>query len=233
MSKSIINNTLDANELDCIRVGDFNEDAANRFQDDLFKHIEKTPRKPVIIRINSYGGEVDSLVSMLDTMDAVRSMGGEDFKIVTHCTGKAMSAGALLLGYGDVRFADPNSRIMIHQIIGGCWGSYPDMALQYAELDRVNQKLLTILKKSLKKMNRDMNIEQLLSRDLYLSPEEAKNVGFIDHIGAPIIKEQILYGLYLFNNPEALNQEMTKEGVIKNEPTRKTNKRTTTKTKKS
>lgn len=198
-----------------IWVTDFSVEAAIEFQSKLFEKIEENPEKPIVINIASPGGDVDGLTMMLDMMDTVRSLGNpESFGLVTVAVGKAMSAGAILLSHGDVRVATPNSRLMLHQILGGTWGSVQDVNVEHAELNRINHNLLTILHKNCKFKGSLEDFKALIDRDTYLTPQAAKEIGVIDLIGYPKVVEFKVYDLLIANgeNPEFLTGK--KDGKI-------------------
>ncbi len=180
-------------------VNDITEEVAIKFHERMMRQFEENPYRPIIIHINSYGGEVDALFSMLDTMDAIRSMAPPEFKFITVTTGKAQSAGAALLAYGDVRLATPNSRIMIHQVIGGTYGSQPVNEVEHDEMTRMNLRLLQILKKRCKFNMTLEEFKKKLSHNLYFTPQEAKEVGIIDIIGYPKLIEQMIYEVRIVN----------------------------------
>ncbi len=182
-SLSEVNEILRKHDLDNTEfpwIGDITEEVAIRFHERLMRQFEENPYRPIIIHINSYGGEVDALFSMLDTMDSIRSMAPPEFKFITVATGKAQSAGAALLSYGDFRFATPNARIMIHQVMGGVEGQQKDVEIQAREMLRIKNQINEIMAKhtgqSLKK------IEQDTDRDNFMIPEDAKKYGLIDKI---------------------------------------------------
>lgn len=180
-------------------ITDFTEELSIRFHEEMMDQFEKEPFKPIIIHINSYGGEVDALFSMLDTMDAIRAMAPPEFKFLTVCTGKACSAGALLLSYGDYRFATPSSRIMIHQVISGTFGSQPANEAEFSESSRMNAKLLQILKRRCKLKMPLTELKEKLSHNVYLTPQQAKDFGIIDIIGYPKLVEQTVYDVRVLN----------------------------------
>lgn len=197
---------------DTVWVGEINEKASVEFHDTMMSLIDEDPFKPIIININSYGGEVDALFSMLDTMDAVRNMAPPEFKFLTVVKGKACSAGAVLLSYGDFRFSEPNARIMLHQTTSGQWGSHPANEVEFEETSRMNTKLLHIIKKQCKL---DMTVKELkakLSHNLYFTPEKAKDFGLIDIIGYPKVLESKVYDVRIVNGekPNATNRSKNK-----------------------
>lgn len=183
-------------------VSEFTEMEAKKFHEFIIAKFEENPYRPIIIPINSYGGEVTALFSMLDTMDAVRSQAPEQFKFITVAKGKAISAGAVLLSYGDYRFSDPRAQIMIHQVVGGNWGSQAANEVEFLESSRMNAQLLTILRERCKLNMSLQDFKQKLSHNLYLTPTEAKDFGLIDVIGYPQIVELTQFELRVLNGEE-------------------------------
>jgi ATP-dependent Clp protease protease subunit len=179
-------------------VTNITEDTAIAFHEKLMWLSDKDNYKPIVIQISSYGGEVDALFSMLDTMDAVRAMYPQ-LKLFTAVQGKAQSAGAVLLAYGDYRFATPNSRIMVHQVISGTYGSQPENETEFTEVTRMNEKLLKVLisRCKLKKAVKDLKKE--LAHNLYLTADKAKEYGIVDIIGSPKVIERKVYDVQIVN----------------------------------
>jgi ATP-dependent Clp protease, protease subunit len=141
----------------------------------LFLDAEST-KEDIKIYINSPGGSVTSAMAMYDTMQHVKA------DVATICLGQAASAAAVLLAAGakGKRFALPNARIMIHQVMGGVEGQQKDIEIQAKEMLRIKDQINTILAKHtgqpLKK------IEQDTDRDYFMAPDEAKKYGIIDKI---------------------------------------------------
>src|ERR1700704_32118 len=134
------------------------------------------PKKEIAIYINSPGGVVTSGLAIYDTMQFVRPA------VSTLCIGQAASMGSLLLaaGHKDMRFALPNSRIMLHQPSGGFQGQATDIMLHAQEILNLKKRLNEIYVKhtgqQLKK------IEDALERDMFLTAEGAKEFGIIDTV---------------------------------------------------
>ena len=141
----------------------------------LFLESEN-PKKEISFYINSPGGIVWSGLAMYDTMQYISS------KIMTICIGQAASAGSLLLTAGekDMRFTLPNSRIMIHQPSGGYQGQVTDIEIQTNEIIKTKKKLNVIYSKHTGKNIKE--VERVMERDKYFSPEEAIKFGLIDKI---------------------------------------------------
>lgn len=134
------------------------------------------PDKDINFYINSPGGVVTSGLAVYDTMQYIKS------DIATVCVGQAASMGALLLAAGTKgkRYSLPHSRILIHQPMGGFQGQASDIAIQAKEILRMKETLNNILV-----LNTNKDIEQIRSdtdRDFFMSGEEAKEYGIIDHV---------------------------------------------------
>ena len=141
----------------------------------LFLESEN-PKKEISFYINSPGGIVWSGLAVYDTMQYISS------KIMTICIGQAASASSLLLAAGekDMRFSLPNSRIMIHQPSGGYQGQVTDLEIQTNEIIKTKKRLNQIYAKHTGKNIRE--VELIMERDKYFSPEEAIRFGLIDKI---------------------------------------------------
>ena len=141
----------------------------------LFLEAEN-PEKDINHYINSPGGSVTAGLSIYDTMTYIKP------DISTLCIGQACSMGAVLLAGGskDKRFALPNSRIMIHQPMGGFQGQATDIEIHAKEMLKIRTKLNEILSKhceqSLEKITEDTE------RDNFMSGEEACEYGLIDKV---------------------------------------------------
>ncbi len=134
------------------------------------------PEKDIYFYINSPGGSVSSTLAIYDTMQYIRP------DVSTICIGQAASGAALLLlaGKKGKRFSLPNSRIMIHQPLGGAQGQVTDILIQSRELKRIKDKLNQIISSHTNKSVEE--VEKDTERDYYMSPEEAKEYGIIDEI---------------------------------------------------
>jgi len=141
----------------------------------LFLESEN-PKKEISFYINSPGGIVWSGLAVYDTMQYISS------KIMTICIGQAASAGSLLLAAGekDMRFSLPNSRIMIHQPSGGYQGQVTDLEIQTNEIIKTKKRLNQIYAKHTEKNIKE--VESIMERDKYFTPEEAIKFGLIDKI---------------------------------------------------
>ena len=141
----------------------------------LFLEAENSD-KDIQLYINSPGGFVTSGLAIFDTMNFIKP------DISTICIGQASSMGALLLAGGakGKRSALPNSRIMIHQPLGGAEGQASDIKIQADEIVRLRKRLNKILstctKQTMKKIERDTD------RNYFMNAEEAKKYGLIDKV---------------------------------------------------
>ena len=143
----------------------------------LFLQMED-PKKDIQLYINSPGGVVTAGMAIYDTMNFLQC----DF--VTYCIGMAASMGTVLLAGGTKgkRFALPNSRVMIHQPSGGAGGQAADIAIQAREILRWRKTLNDAIARHTGRTAEQ--IEKDSDRDYYMSAEEAKAYGIVDHVVA-------------------------------------------------
>ncbi|EAI8306925.1 ATP-dependent Clp endopeptidase proteolytic subunit ClpP [Campylobacter coli] len=141
----------------------------------LFLEAED-PQKDIYLYINSPGGVITSGFSIYDTMNYIKP------DVCTICIGQAASMGAFLLSCGTEgkRFALPNSRIMIHQPLGGARGQATDIEIQAKEILRLKTILNDILAKNTKQ--KVAKIVKDTERDFFMSAQEAKEYGMIDKV---------------------------------------------------
>jgi len=141
----------------------------------LFLESEN-PNKEISFYINSPGGVVTSGLAMYDTMQYIKP------KVSTVCIGQAASMGSFLLMAGEpgMRYSLPHSRIMIHQPSGGARGQATDIEIQAKEILRLRQMLNeAYVKHTGQKLK---VVEDAMERDNFMSAEEAKKWGLIDHV---------------------------------------------------
>ena len=134
------------------------------------------PNKDISVYINSPGGSVSSGMAIYDTMQFCKP------DISTLCIGQAASMGAVLLagGTSGKRFALPNSRVMIHQPLGGFQGQSTDIQIHAQEIQKVRDNLNSILSKH---TGNDINkISKDTDRDNFMNATEAKDYGIIDKV---------------------------------------------------
>ena len=157
-------------------IGEVNDISANAVVAQLLFLESENPDKDISLYINSPGGSVTAGMSIYDTMQFIKP------DVSTLCLSQAASMGAFLLNAGakGKRFALPNSRIMIHQPLGGFSGQASDIEIHAKEILRIKENLNSIMAKhsgqSVEKITEDTN------RDNFLSAEEAQKYGLIDKV---------------------------------------------------
>ena len=134
------------------------------------------PTKDIALYINSPGGVVTSALSIYDTMNYIKC------DVSTICLGQACSAGSFLLAAGarGKRFALTNARVMVHQPAGGAEGQASDIEIQAREILKIRERLNRIYADL---TGQDLTvIENAMERDYFMSAEEAKTFGILDHV---------------------------------------------------
>ena len=157
-------------------VGPVNDHTANLVVAQLLFLESENPDKDISLYINSPGGSVSAGMAIFDTMNFIKP------QVSTLCTGMAASMGAFLLAAGakGKRFSLPNSKVMIHQPLGGTQGQANEIEIAAREIlktrERLNQMLAEATGQPLS------SIEQDTERDYYLTAEEAKAYGLVDDV---------------------------------------------------
>jgi ATP-dependent Clp protease protease subunit len=141
----------------------------------LFLEAED-PEKDISIYINSPGGMISAGMAIYDTMKFIKN------DIITICIGQASSMGAILLAAGSKskRFSLPNSRIMIHQPLGGFQGQATDILIHAEEIKHAKENIIKILANHTGQT--EDKIKQDIERDFFMTPQEALQYGLIDRI---------------------------------------------------
>jgi ATP-dependent Clp protease protease subunit len=157
-------------------VGPVNEVTANLIVAQLLFLESENPDKDISFYINSPGGSVSAGLAIYDTMQFVKP------NVSTLCVGQAASMGAILLAAGEngKRFCLPNSRVMIHQPMGGFSGQASDFEIHAKEILFLRQRLNEILAK-----HSGQNVDTIAKdtdRDNFLSAEDAVKYGLIDKV---------------------------------------------------
>ncbi|MER3403148.1 MAG: ATP-dependent Clp endopeptidase, proteolytic subunit ClpP [Armatimonadota bacterium] len=149
---------------------------ANLIVAELLYLEKEDPDKDIDMYINSPGGVVSAGLAIYDTMQMIKP------DVATICIGQAASMGAVLLAGGapGKRYALPHARIMIHQVHAGFQGTALDIEIQAREVLRYKDILNTILHQHTKQPIE--RIEQDTARDYFMSADEAKEYGIIDHV---------------------------------------------------
>ncbi|EPW7418649.1 ATP-dependent Clp endopeptidase proteolytic subunit ClpP [Campylobacter upsaliensis] len=156
--------------------GEINDDVASSIVAQLLFLEAEDPQKDIYLYINSPGGVITSGFSIYDTMNYIKP------DVCTICIGQAASMGAFLLSCGakEKRFALPNSRIMIHQPLGGARGQATDIEIQAKEILRLKTILNEILAQNTNQ--KIAKITKDTERDFFMSAIEAKEYGLIDKV---------------------------------------------------
>lgn len=172
--------------------GDFAESSVSEFCISLEQVCAKASirgQTVIPIYIDSYGGDVYSMLKVLDTMHSLRI--SYKVKFATIAQGKAMSAAALMLMFGDIgyRYATPRSTIMIHDISTIIGGRMSELQTSYRETERLSSEVMASLSSYVTKGKDSEYLQNLLVNtkhtDLYMSPTDAKEAKIIDYIGLP------------------------------------------------
>jgi ATP-dependent Clp protease protease subunit len=156
--------------------GTIGTEMANTVKAQLLFLEKENPKEDIQMFINSYGGEITAGMAIIDTMNYVKC------DISTIAVGLAASMGTVLLvsGTKGKRFALPNSKIHIHQPIGGVQGQASDIAIEAEEIIKTREALYKILAnmtgKTLKQIEKDAD------RDKYFTAKEAQEYGIIDKV---------------------------------------------------
>ena len=157
-------------------VGPVNDQTANLVVAQLLFLESENPDKDISLYINSPGGSVSAGMAIYDTMNFIKP------QVSTLCIGMAASMGAFLLAAGEKgkRFALPNSKIMIHQPLGGMQGQATDIEIHAKDILKTKAKLNEILAERtgqpLDKIERDTD------RDYFLEATEARDYGLVDQV---------------------------------------------------
>lgn len=165
-----------------IRVNKFDEESAKNFALDMAQ-AHNTGQKVIPVVIDSYGGQVYSLMSMIA---AIRDA---ELPVATIVEGKAMSCGAVLFSFGEdgLRFMDKEATVMIHDVSSMDWGKVEELKAGAAEADRLNQKIYTMMARNCGK--KDDYFLKLVDKkkhaDWFLDADECKKHGMANQLRLP------------------------------------------------
>ena len=156
--------------------GEVEDNMANAIVAQLLFLDAQDKEKDIIMYINSPGGVITAGLAIYDTMKHISA------DVSTICVGQAASMGAVLLTAGTKgkRYSLPNSRIMIHQPLGGARGQATDIQIQAKEIERMKELTSKILSEGTGKTKEE--IYKDTERDNFMSPEEALKYGLIDKV---------------------------------------------------
>jgi ATP-dependent Clp protease protease subunit len=171
-----------------IRVNKFNEQAAKEFAGRIAQ-AQNTGQKVVPVIIDSYGGEVYSLMSM------IASIKNSKIPVATIVEGKAMSCGVILFSCGTrgYRYITEDATLMVHDVSSGARGKNSEIQASAKETKRLNSKIYSILAGNSNKSERwfEKKITKRGRSDWFLDPEEAIKLGLADHVGMPRLEIKV------------------------------------------
>ena len=168
-----------------VTVNEFNEKAAKEFRSSVAL-AHNTGQKIIPVVIDSYGGEVYSLMSMISTIKAA------ELPVATIIEGKAMSCGAILFSFGEEgrRFMDPHATLMIHDVSSHNWGKTEEVKASAEETERLNQIVYKMMAQNCGKKD-DYFLKLVHKRghaDWFLDAEECKKHGLANQLRVPKFK---------------------------------------------
>jgi ATP-dependent Clp protease protease subunit len=171
-----------------ITVNEFNEEATQKFAD-LMCQAQNSGQKVIPVIIDSFGGQVYSLMSMISMIKA------SNVPVATIVQGKAMSCGAILASFGEkgMRYMDPYATMMIHDVSGYAFGKVEELKADARESERLNKKIYKMMSENCDRPEKYFTdlIHDKGHADWFLEAEEALKHGIIDHLKIPELKINI------------------------------------------
>jgi len=168
-----------------IRVNKFDEASAKEFANKVAQ-AHNTGQKVIPVIIDSYGGQVYSLMSM------IASIKNSELPIATIVEGKAMSCGVILFSCGTKghRYITEDATLMVHDVSSVAWGKNSEIQASAEETQRLNDRIYEILAENSNKTEKwfEKKLNKKGRADLFLDCDEAKDLGLADHIGMPKLK---------------------------------------------
>ena len=175
-----------------VRVNKFDEESAKKFNDSVAQ-AHNTGQDVIPVVIDSYGGQVYSLMSMISSIKAA------ELPVATIVEGKAMSCGAILFSFGEEgrRFMDPNATVMIHDVSSWAHGKIEELKADVKEADRLNGIVYKMMAQNCGKA--DNYFIKLMDKkkhaDWYLDADEAKKHNLANHLRVPKLSIDISVGI--------------------------------------
>lgn len=167
-----------------VTVNKFDEESAKEFRNKVAA-AHNTGQEVIPIVIDSYGGQVYSLMSMISTIKS------SELPIATIIQGKAMSCGAILFSFGEEgrRFMDPNATLMIHDVSSGQLGKVEEVKASAKESDRLNKIVYNMMAQNCGKADDYFLkiVDKKKHADWFLDANEAKKHGLANHLRVPKI----------------------------------------------
>lgn len=171
-----------------VRVNKFDEDSARKFDQEVAR-AHNTGQKVIPVVIDSYGGQVYSLMSMISAIKHA------ELPVATIVEGKAMSCGAILFSFGEegLRFCDPDATIMIHDVSSMDWGKVEELKAGAKEADRLNTKIYTMMARNCgQKDDYFMKIvDKKKHADWFLDAKEAKKHKLANQLRVPKVTVEV------------------------------------------
>ena len=171
-----------------VTVNNFNEESAQEFRNKV-SLAHNTGQKVIPVIIDSYGGQVYSLMSMISTIKS------SELPVATVIQGKAMSCGAILFSFGTegMRFIDKDATVMIHDVSSAAWGKIEELRANADETARLNEKVFKMMARNIGKKE-DYFLKKIHEKghaDWYLEPGECKKINLANHIRVPKFKVKL------------------------------------------
>ncbi len=171
-----------------ITVNEFTESSVIKFNEQMC-YAQNSGQKVIPIEIDSFGGQVYSLMAMISSIKSSR------IPVATIVQGKAMSCGAILASFGSegLRFIDKDSTMMIHDVSSYAFGKIEELKSDVRESERLNKKVYTMMARNCGKADDYFTklIHDKGHSDWFLDAEEAKFHGLVDHIRVPEMKIKV------------------------------------------
>lgn len=165
-----------------VYVNKFTEDSAKEFLEGMVS-AQNTGQSIIPVIIDSYGGEVYSLLKMVDLIKTSR------IPVATICMGKAMSCGAVLLACGSEghRYMAPTGTVMIHDVASAAMGKVEDIKAEAKEVERLNKLIFKLMAEGSGKPTDYFSklVHENGHADLFLDADDAKKHGLVNHIKVP------------------------------------------------
>lgn len=165
-----------------VRVNKFDEESALKFDQEIAQ-AHNTGQKIIPVVIDSYGGQVYSLMAMIS------SIKNAELPVATIVEGKAMSCGAILTTFGTegMRFMDPNATIMIHDVSSGDFGKIEELKSSVGEAERLNDIVYKMMARNCgKKEDYFLKIvDQKKHADWFMGAEEALKHNIVNQLRVP------------------------------------------------
>jgi ATP-dependent Clp endopeptidase proteolytic subunit ClpP len=167
-----------------IRVNEFDEESSKEFVD-LMSRAQNTGQTIIPVIIDSYGGQVYSLMAMISAIKASR------IPVATIVEGKAMSCGALLFSFGaeGMRYMDPDATLMVHDVSSGSFGKVEEIKTNAKEVERLNRKVYEMMARNCGKPS-DYFLKLVHEKghaDWYLDSQEAKLHNIANELRVPTL----------------------------------------------